>query len=167
MLCSHAQPDWTPGQLTNVNCLLQTHRAQSELEASPLSSIMPSSLCPEQMVPCPQTYAQYRPCVLRASSSKNCGLWSPWAAWEWASGTRIPSNSPGTRTSSGKGSNFQNFCQAWKHSPDCTHTLPNPELQVITAPAALNSPSHIHPLFTQYIPGAGRTLWKYFLVSVI
>lgn len=158
VFCSHAQPDQTPGHLTNVNCLLQTHGAQSELALFPLSSTMPNSPCPEQMVPCPQIHVQYRLCVLRASSNNNCGhLGLPESEHQvthWGQGHKVcisVDKAVTSRTSARLAS---------IHLTALTHcqTQPLSALMVITAPTALNSLSHIHSPFTQYIPRAGHTL---------
>lgn len=59
----------------------------------------------------------------------------------------------------GKSTNFQNFCQACKHSPDCIHTLPNPAPEcthghhrTCCTKFTLSHPPTLYPVYSQ-----GRT----------
>lgn len=142
VFCSPAQPDQTPGHLTKVNCLLQTHRAQSELALFPQSSTMPNNPCPEQMVPGPQTHVHYRLCSeLALNTGNNLELpESEHQVTHLGQGHKvgISVEKAVTRTSARLAS---------IHLTVLTHcqTQPLTTLMVITAPAALNSPSHTHP----------------------
>lgn len=165
MFCSHAQPDQTPGHLTKVNCLLQTHRAQSELVPFPQSSTMPNNPCPEQMAPGPQIHVHYRLCSeLALNTGINCGhLGLPQSEHQvthLGQGHKvgISVEKAVTRTSARLAS---------IHLTVLTHcqTQPLSTLMVITAPTALNSPSHIHPpLYPVYSRGRTHPM-KMFLVS--